>query len=81
MKFTNIWNTTNLVANYLLGGNGEYRKITLSCEEESLTLPVTPIKYNVTTSQNNKVIDILDFGEAVLFGNAKLKNLKFVERK
>ena len=77
MKFKNIWNMANLVSNYLLGGNAEYRKITLSCEEESLTLPVTPIKCNVTTSQNNKVIDILDFGEAVLFGNAKLKKLKF----
>ena len=77
MKFTNIWNTANLVAGYLLGGKAEYRKITLSCESESLTLPVTPIKYNVTTSQNNKVVDILDFGEALLFGNAKLKKLKF----
>ena len=77
MKVSGIWGRANLTASYLLGGGNDYRKVILSCESESLTLPVTPWKYSVTTSQNNKVVDILDFGEALLFGNAKLKKLKF----
>ena len=77
MKIASMWGKANLIASYLLGGNENYRKVTLSCEGESLTLPVTPWKYTVTTSQNNKVVDILDFGEALLFGNARLKKLKF----
>lgn len=77
MKLTSIWGKANLIASYLLGNGREYRKVVLSCEGEELTLPVTPWRYTVTTSQNNKVVDILDFGEALLFGNAKLKQLKF----
>ena len=77
MKASNIWGRANLIASYLLGTGNDYRKVVLSCEGEELTLPVTPWKYSVTTSQNNKVVDILDFGEALLFGNAKLKKLKF----
>ena len=77
VKLTTIWSKANVLASYLLGGGGEYRKVILSSEGEELTLPVTPWKYQVTTSQNNKVVDILDFGEALLFGNAKLKKLKF----
>lgn len=77
MKFTNLWGKANVLASYLLGGNGEYRTVKLSCENENLTLPVTPWKYSVTTAQNNKVVDILDSGEALLFGNIKLKTLKF----
>ena len=77
MKLTNLWGKANLIASYLLGDVKDYRKVILSCESEKLTLPVTPWRYDVTTSQNNKVVDILDFGEALLFGNAKLKQLKF----
>ena len=77
MRTNVIWGKANLTASYLLSGNINYRKVTLSCENEQLTLPVTPWKYTVTTGQDNKVVDILDFGEALLFGNAKLKRLKF----
>ena len=77
MRANTIWGRANLIASYLLGYGKEYRKVTISCEGETLTLPVTPSKYTVTTSQNNKIIDILDTGEALLFGNAKLKSLKF----
>ena len=77
MKFTTLWSNANVLASYLLGGNGEYRTFKLSCEGEEMTLPVTPWKYSVTTAQNNKVVDILDSGEALLFGNIKLKTLKF----
>lgn len=77
VKFTTLWSKANVLASYLLGGKGEYRTVKLSCESEELTLPVTPWKYSVTTAQNNKVVDILDSGEALLFGNIKLKTLKF----
>ena len=77
LKLSNLWGKANLIASFLLSGKGDYRKVILSCENEKLTLPVTPWKYTVTTSQNNKVVDILDFGEALLFGNSKLKQLKF----
>ena len=77
MKFTTLWSNANVLASYLLGGDGEYRTFKLSCEGEEITLPVTPWKYSVTTAQNNKVVDILDSGEALLFGNIKLKTLKF----
>lgn len=78
MKFTQVWRKANVLLDYLLGGGGEYRKVIIQGEgTQQLTLPVTPWKYQITTSQNNKIIDILDFGEALLFGNAKLKRLKF----
>ena len=77
MKASNIWGKANLIASYLLGNKQNYRKITISCESEQLTLPVTPWRYTVNTSQDNKFVDILDFGEVMLFGNSKLKCLKF----
>ena len=42
-----------------------------------MTLPVTPEKYQVTTAQGNKTYTILDAGEVLVFGNQKLKTLKF----
>ena len=77
LGFPQAPSVSELIASYLLSGGGDYRKVILSCESEKLTLPVTPWRYDVTTSQNNKIVDILDFGEALLFGNAKLKQLKF----
>lgn len=78
MKFTQVWRKANVLLDYLLGGGGEYRKVIIQGEgTQQLTLPVTPWKYQITTSQNNKVVDILDFGEALLFGNTKLRRLKF----
>ena len=38
---------------------------------------MTPNKYNVKTNELNKVVDILDFGEALLFGNPGLVRLSF----
>ncbi len=42
MKASTIWERANLIASYLLGSGKDYRKVILSCESESLTLPVTP---------------------------------------
>ena len=53
------------------------RQIILSSDNEKFTIPVTPRSYEIKTAQNNETIDILDFGEAMLFGNAKLKRLSF----
>ena len=77
MRVSSLWGKANLSSSYLLDNSKNYRKVTISCESESLTLPVTPWRYEITTAQNNKVIDILDSGEAMLFGNSKLKHLKF----
>lgn len=53
------------------------RQYVLSCNGEILTIPITPSKYDVKASQNNKIVDIIEFGEAQLFGNPKLKRLSF----
>ena len=62
----------------LFGGTGFNRRaIILNCSGEKLTIPITPKEYQVKTSQNNKTVDVIDFGEALLFGNPKLKRLTF----
>lgn len=53
------------------------RLFVIHSDTDSLILPVTPWKYGVTTGQINKTYDIIDFGEALIFGNAKLAKLKF----
>lgn len=53
------------------------RLVVMKCDGDYLVLPVTPEKYQITTGQLNKTVNLLDFGEALLFGNAKLKRLKF----
>lgn len=77
MKLLNIWNSFNNIGSYLMGGGGSKRQIILSCEDDRLVIPVTPKAYKVQTAQNNKIIDIIDTGEAQLFGNPKLKRLSF----
>lgn len=69
----------DLILDSLMGllGIREKRKFVLTSENETLTLPVTPWKYQIQTGQLNKTYDILDFGEALVFGNVKLKKLKF----
>lgn len=58
-------------------GSKQYRIVTLSSDSEKLTLPVTPSKYSISTDQNNKAVDVLDFGEMLHFGGSKLKKIKF----
>lgn len=78
MSFLSLWNRVNTLGGYLLGsGGGTKRQVILSAGEEKFTLPVTPHTYKVQTEQNNVVVDIIDFGEAQLFGNPKLKRLSF----
>lgn len=77
MSFLSIWNELNNLGSYLLGGGGSRRQIILTCDGERFVIPVTPKTYKVETEQNNRVVDILDTGEAQLFGNRKLKRLSF----
>mgnify|MGYP007101845646 CR=1 FL=1 len=77
MNFTQIWNTANNIASYILGNQREYRTVVLSSSGERFVLPVTPWRYQVQTEQDNQLVDILDTGEALIFGNPKLKRLKF----
>jgi len=76
MDLGKILGQATVLENFLNGGVREYRTVVLSVGEERLVLPVTPWKYSVTTRQNNKIVDILDFGEALIFGTTALKNLK-----
>ena len=77
MSFMSMWNTLNNLGSFITGGSGNRRQIVLSCDGDKFTIPVTPSKYDVTTGQNNRVVDILDFGEAVLFGNPQVEKLSF----
>lgn len=76
MKLSSVFGSADVLANYLLGGTKEYRAVIMQVGEEKFTFPVTPWKYSVTTEQNNKIVDVLDFGEALLFANTKLKKMK-----
>ena len=58
------------------GYKERFRTMIISKDEEKLTLPVTPQKYSVSAEQDNRIVDILDFGERLIFGNPKLKRLK-----
>ena len=77
MGMMNLWNTVNNIASIALGGTRQKKQFIMSCEGEKLTLPVTPVEYNVRTRQLNKVVDVIDFGEALLFGNAGLYEVSF----
>ncbi|WP_303164461.1 hypothetical protein [Mitsuokella multacida] len=77
MSFLSIWNELNNLGSFILGGGVSYRQIILSCDGERFVIPVTPKTYKVETEQTNRVVDILDTGEAQLFGNRKLKRLSF----
>ena len=54
-----------------------FRIVSVSYGDERIVLPVTPHKYQAQLSQNNKIVEILDFGEMLVFGNTKLHRLKF----
>ncbi len=77
MSIMSIWNTVNRLGSLALGGTTAKRQVIMSCEGERFVLPVTPSRFEVQTAQNNKTVDIIDFGEAMLFGNPGLIRLKF----
>lgn len=66
------------IASFLSGGvGGAERLFTLSCNGEKLTLPVTPWEYTVNTGQGNKIVNISQVGEALIFGQPKLRTISF----
>lgn len=71
------FNVVNLLSLALGNETASKRQIILSSSNEKFTIPVTPRSYEIKMAQNNETVDILDFGEAMLFGNAKLKRLSF----
>ena len=77
MSVMSIWSTVNNLGSLALGGTSQKRQVIMSCEDEKFTFPVTPAKFEVRTTQNNKTVDIIDFGEAMLFGNPGLIRLEF----
>lgn len=79
MSVMSIWSTVNRLGSLALGGGGltQKRQVIMTCEGEKFTFPVTPSKFEVRTTQNNKTVDIIDFGEAMLFGNPGLIRLEF----
>lgn len=70
-------NIVNLLSLALGSESTSKRQVILNVDGEKFILPITPRGYEMKTSQNNKTVDILDFGEAMLFGNARLKRLSF----
>ena len=58
-------------------GGRSRRQIIISVEKEKLILPVTPAKYNVTTGQQNKILNIVQLGEILIFGMPQLRKLSF----
>ena len=81
MSLDSFMNKANNIVNILslaLGTeSANKRQVILSSNNEKFIVPVTPRNYEVKTAQDNETVDILDFGEAMLFGNAKLKRLSF----
>ena len=71
------YSVVNILSLALGNESAARRQVVLSSGSEKFTIPITPREYEIKTSQNNKTLDILDFGEAMLFGNAKLKRLSF----
>lgn len=71
------YSVVNILSLALGNESAARRQVVLSSGSEKFTIPITPREYEIKTSQNNKTLDILDFGEAMLFGNARLKRLSF----
>ena len=49
----------------------------LSCQGERFVLPVTPSKINLMDGQNNKVMNVTQVGEILVFGMPKLQTISF----
>ena len=76
MSFMSLWGTVNNIASIALGGTRQRKQFIMSCGEEKLTLPVTPNKYNVKTTQLNKVVDIIDFLFSACIVSVKVRLLR-----
>ncbi len=66
-----------LSAIFATGGGTLHRQIIIQGATDTLTIPVTPSKYSITSGQQNKVVNITQVGEALVFGMPKLRTLSF----
>ena len=69
------YSVVNLLSLALGNETAAKRQIILSSDNEKFTIIFPQLRNKNSTK--NETIDILDFGEAMLFGNAKLKRLSF----
>ena len=77
MKAWGALGTALNIASAILGGGSSKRQIILSCETEKVTLPVTPRVYEVFTGQGNKVVNVEQVGEALVFGLPQAQRISF----
>lgn len=67
----------NMLSIALLRASRERETVVLSCQGERFVLPVTPSKINLTDGQNNKVMNVTQVGEILVFGMPKLQTISF----
>jgi hypothetical protein len=78
MGIGKLGNAIELLSDIFSDGNGTTnRQVIIEGSTDSLTLPVTPTKYTISDSQKNKVVDITQLGEMLIFGMPKLRTLSF----
>lgn len=78
MGLGKLGNTLDVLsAIFDMGGGTVKRSIVMQCGADVLSIPVTPSKYSITSGQKNKVVDITQVGEALIFGMPKLRTLSF----
>lgn len=61
----------------VLSGKGTRERITLTDGSERFVFPVTPKEVQCEDGQNNKVVNIVHTGEAVVFGMPKARRISF----
>lgn len=67
----------SFVAGLFAGGVSSRRQIIMTCEGERFVIPVTPATYKVSSGQQNKIVDIEQLGEALIFGTPKARHLSW----
>lgn len=77
MSLISIWNQINTMGSYIVSEKMTRRQFILHWKNERFIFPVTPKDYEVTSSHNNPIVDIIDFGETQLLGNPKLQTYTF----
>ena len=78
MSLGTLGNTIQVLsAIFSSGGVSGRRQIIIEGPTGRLVIPVTPAKYTVGDGQKNKVVDITQVGEALVFGMPKARTLSF----
>lgn len=78
MGIGKLGNTMEILsAIFSSGGSSVRRQVILEGPTGKLVIPVTPAKYSIGDGQKNKVVDITQVGEALVFGMPKARTLSF----